>query len=177
MEGSRSQAPAARSQPGNIAPGTVALVGAGPGDPGLITLRGVECLAAADVVLYDYLANARLLEHCRADAVLVCLGKHGRDRILTQDEINARMTAEGLSGKRVVRLKGGDPAVFARLRLEIITQLRSHAGVVLYEICTRYKDVGRTARQPWRWWRRCRHVGCAAARQRTVRRGPSSRAP
>ena len=45
-----------------------------------------------------------------------------------------------------------DPAVFARLRLEIITQLRSHAGVVLYEICTRYKDVGRTARQPWRWW-------------------------
>ena len=144
MEGSRSQAPAVRSQPG-----TVALVGAGPGDPGLITLRGVECLAAADVVLYDYLANARLLEHCRADAVLVCLGKHGRDRILSQDEINARMTSEALAGRCVVRLKGGDPAVFARcseeiaaleaagLRYEVVPGITtalaagSHAGIAL----------------------------------------------
>ncbi len=144
MEGSRSQASAARSQPG-----TVALVGAGPGDPGLITLRGVECLAAADVVLYDYLANAQLLEHCRPDAVLVCLGKHGRDRILSQDEINARMTAEALAGRYVVRLKGGDPAVFARcseeiaaleaagLRYEVVPGITtalaagSHAGIAL----------------------------------------------
>lgn len=144
MEGSRSQASAARSQLG-----TVALVGAGPGDPGLITLRGVECLAAADVVLYDYLANAQLLEHCRPDAVLVCLGKHGRDRILSQDEINARMTAEALAGRYVVRLKGGDPAVFARcseeiaaleaagLRYEVVPGITtalaagSHAGIAL----------------------------------------------
>ena len=144
MEGSRSPASAAR-----LKPGTVALVGAGPGDPGLITLRGVECLAAADVILYDYLANAQLLEHCRPDAVLVCLGKHGRDRILSQDEINARMTSEALAGRYVVRLKGGDPAVFARcseeiaaleaagLRYEVVPGITtalaagSHAGIAL----------------------------------------------
>ncbi|MBL9089916.1 MAG: uroporphyrinogen-III C-methyltransferase [Planctomycetaceae bacterium] len=113
-------APEPRREPAATpARGRVDLVGAGPGDPGLITLRGVELLGRADVVLYDYLVNPRLLEHCRADATLVCLGKHGRDRILTQDEINARMTAEGLSGKRVVRLKGGDPAVFARFAEEV----------------------------------------------------------
>lgn len=97
----------------------VVLVGAGPGDPELVTLRGVRRLAEADVVLYDYLANARLLEHCRPDAELVCLGKHGRDRIVTQDEINRRMVAEASAGKLVVRLKGGDPAVFARFGDEI----------------------------------------------------------
>lgn len=92
----------------------VALVGAGPGDPGLITLRGDRLLREADVVLYDYLANPHLLEACRRDAELVCLGKHGRDRLLTQDEVNARMIAAAQAGKRVVRLKAGDPAVFAR---------------------------------------------------------------
>ncbi|MCE9605962.1 MAG: uroporphyrinogen-III C-methyltransferase [Planctomycetia bacterium] len=127
----------------------VSLVGAGPGDPRLITLRGVERLQAADVVLYDYLVNAELLEHCRCDAELICLGKHGRDRILSQAEINARMTAAGLAGKRVVRLKGGDPAVFARfgeerdaleaagLTYEVVPGITtalaagSHAGIAL----------------------------------------------
>lgn len=127
----------------------VSLVGAGPGDPRLITLRGVERLRAADVVLYDYLVNAELLEHCRPEAELVCLGKHGRDRILSQAEINSRMTAAGLAGKRVVRLKGGDPAVFARfgeerdaleaagLTYEVVPGITtalaagSHAGIAL----------------------------------------------
>lgn len=93
---------------------TVFLVGAGPGDPSLITLRGAECLARADVVLYDYLANSAILEHTRDDAELICLGKHGTSRIWTQDEINDRMVQLASAGKTVVRLKGGDPAVFAR---------------------------------------------------------------
>lgn len=94
--------------------GKVYLVGAGPGDPGLITLRGAECLARADVVLYDYLVNPRILRHAPHSAELVCLGRHGHGRILPQDEINQRMVALAQSGKAVVRLKGGDPAVFAR---------------------------------------------------------------
>jgi uroporphyrinogen III methyltransferase/synthase len=94
--------------------GKVYLVGAGPGDPGLITLRGSHCLAAADVVLYDYLVNPRLLEHCQSSAILICLGQHGRSRIWPQAEINDHLIHHARSGKTVVRLKSGDPAVFAR---------------------------------------------------------------
>ena len=100
-------------------PGRVALVGAGPGAPGLITLRGVECLAQADVVLYDYLVNPRILVHARRGAELICLGRHGRDRIVPQAEINERMVREAQQGRYVVRLKGGDPAVFARVGEEV----------------------------------------------------------
>ncbi len=95
-------------------PATVFLVGAGPGDPNLITLRGVQCLRRADVVLYDYLANAQILKHVRPEAVTECLGKHGQTRIWPQDEINQRLIALARQGKTVVRLKGGDPAIFAR---------------------------------------------------------------
>ncbi|HEX3870247.1 MAG TPA: uroporphyrinogen-III C-methyltransferase [Pirellulales bacterium] len=95
--------------------GRVYLVGAGPGDPGLITLRGVECLQKAEVVLYDYLVNPRILEHAPVSAQRVCLGRHGRDRVWSQDEINQRLVADAQAGRVVVRLKGGDPAVFARL--------------------------------------------------------------
>lgn len=94
--------------------GKVYLVGAGPGDPHLITLRGAQLLARADVVLYDYLVNPRLLEHCRPDAMLVCLGRHGRSRIWPQSEINEHLIHHARAGRTVVRLKSGDPAVFAR---------------------------------------------------------------
>jgi len=97
----------------------VYLVGAGPGDPGLITLRGVECLARADLVLYDYLANPQLLEHVRATAERICLGRHGQGRLLSQSELNALMVAAARAGRTVVRLKGGDPAIFARVAEEI----------------------------------------------------------
>jgi len=96
------------------APGIVYLVGAGPGDPGLITLRGVECLARADLVLYDYLVNPATLEHASASAELVCLGHHSTGRALSPDQIVARMLQGARSGKIVVRLKGGDPSVFGR---------------------------------------------------------------
>jgi uroporphyrinogen III methyltransferase/synthase len=97
--------------------GKVYLVGAGPGDPGLITWRGLECLRSANIVLYDYLANPRILEAC-PHAEHVCLGRHGHDRIWSQDQINARLIAEARGGKSVVRLKAGDPAVFARFAEE-----------------------------------------------------------
>ncbi|MEN0110419.1 MAG: uroporphyrinogen-III C-methyltransferase [Planctomycetota bacterium] len=99
--------------------GRVALVGAGPGDPGLITLAGVRCLRSADVVLYDYLANAELLAHAPAQAERICLGRHGAGKLWKQSEISARMVAEALAGNSVVRLKGGDPGVFGRLAEEV----------------------------------------------------------
>ncbi|MCC9605220.1 uroporphyrinogen-III C-methyltransferase [Blastopirellula sp. JC732] len=99
--------------------GKASLVGAGPGDAGLITLRGVELLAAADVVLYDYLANPSLLRHVRSDAQLHCLGRHGHGKLWTQQEINQAMVEAAQEGLHVVRLKSGDPTVFARAADEI----------------------------------------------------------
>jgi uroporphyrinogen III methyltransferase / synthase len=111
--------------------GKVFLVGAGPGDPGLLTLRGSECLRAADVVLYDYLASPKLLTHARPDAELICLGRHGRGRIMSQTEINEAMMQHVREGRTVVRLKGGDPAIFAHLAEELATL---HSANVPYEI-------------------------------------------
>ncbi len=107
--------------------GRVYLVGAGPGDPGLLTLRGCELLGRADVVFYDYLANPLLLGHVGAGAALVCLGRHGKDvgkgggqgRVVAQEEINRQVIEAALAGKQVVRLKGGDPSIFARAGEEI----------------------------------------------------------
>jgi len=93
--------------------GVVYLVGAGPGDPGLLTLRGAQLLAACDVVVYDYLANAQLLSHCpQAQAIYV--GKKAAAHSVTQEEINALLVEQAKLGRRVVRLKGGDPFVFGR---------------------------------------------------------------
>ncbi len=94
--------------------GIVYLVGAGPGDPSLITLRGVECLKKADVVVYDYLANELLLSHAPASAERIYAGKIGGRHNQGQDEINSLLVAKGRDGKIVVRLKGGDPFVFGR---------------------------------------------------------------
>lgn len=93
--------------------GIVYLVGAGPGDPGLITVRGARLLEQADVVVYDYLANPSLLSYCpQADCIYV--GKKAAQHSMTQDEINALLVQKGLEGKSVVRLKGGDPFIFGR---------------------------------------------------------------
>ena len=94
--------------------GKVYLVGAGPGDPGLITLKGVECLRRADLVLYDYLVNQALLSYVPPKAETLCLGHHQQRGGTGQDQINARMIAAAREGKIVVRLKGGDPDVFGR---------------------------------------------------------------
>jgi uroporphyrinogen III methyltransferase/synthase len=99
--------------------GKVFLVGAGPGDPGLLTLRGAECLRVADLVLYDYLASTDVLESARPSAQLICLGRHGHGRLMSQQEINEAMIAHAREGRTVVRLKGGDPTIFARLAEEL----------------------------------------------------------
>jgi uroporphyrinogen III methyltransferase/synthase len=93
--------------------GMVALVGAGPGDPGLITLRGVRLLEQADVVVYDYLASPRLLKHA-PNAEHLFVGKMASRHSMTQDQINALLIERAQAGHRVVRLKGGDPFVFGR---------------------------------------------------------------
>ncbi len=95
-------------------PPIVYLVGAGPGDPGLMTLKGLECLAKADVVIYDYLAAPALLKHAAAGAELIYVGKKGGDHTLPQDEINALILRKAREAKVVTRLKGGDPFVFGR---------------------------------------------------------------
>lgn len=96
-----------------LEPGTVALVGAGPGDPGLITLRGVQLLEQADTVVYDYLASPRLLRHAPA-AEHLFVGKQASKHSMTQDQINALLIEKARERRRVVRLKGGDPFVFGR---------------------------------------------------------------
>ena len=94
--------------------GTVYLVGAGPGDPGLLTLKGAECLSKADVVVYDRLSNARLLEHAPGSAELVFMGKEPDASGDLQHTINNTLVERAKAGKTVVRLKGGDPFVFGR---------------------------------------------------------------
>ena len=94
--------------------GVVYLVGAGPGDPGLITMRGIECLRKAEVVVFDYLANRKLLEYAPAVAERIYAGKIGGRHNQDQEEINRLLVNKAKSGKIVVRLKGGDPFVFGR---------------------------------------------------------------
>jgi uroporphyrinogen III methyltransferase / synthase len=95
-------------------PARVALVGAGPGDPGLLTRRGADLLAAAEVVVYDRLANPALLDLAPVVAQLIPVGKAPGRAERTQGEINALLVEHGRAGRRVVRLKGGDPFVFGR---------------------------------------------------------------
>ncbi|HEY8911347.1 MAG TPA: uroporphyrinogen-III C-methyltransferase [Desulfosporosinus sp.] len=94
--------------------GFVYLVGAGPGDPKLITVKGSECIAKADVLVYDRLASRRLLTLARPDCELIYCGKSPDRHTLKQDEINQVLVDKGLEGKIVTRLKGGDPFVFGR---------------------------------------------------------------
>ncbi len=99
--------------------GRVLLVGAGPGDPDLLTLKAIHALKAADVILYDRLPGKRVLEHARREALLIPVGKTRRDHSVSQDKIQALMIEHARSGKTVVRLKGGDPLVFGRAGEEI----------------------------------------------------------
>src|SRR6056297_2083281 len=92
----------------------VYLVGAGPGDPGLITINGIEAIRAADVIVYDYLATPELLNNAKNEAELIYAGKKGGDHTLSQDEINELIVDKAREGKTVTRLKGGDPFVFGR---------------------------------------------------------------
>jgi len=90
------------------------LVGTGPGDPGLLTLKGRDCIEAADVLVYDYLCNPELLRYAKAGAEKIYVGKKAKDHTKTQDEINELIVKLTSEGKVVTRLKGGDPVLFGR---------------------------------------------------------------
>ena len=94
--------------------GKVYLVGAGPGDPGLITVKGLACLKQADVIVYDRLVDESILKEAGADAEKIYVGKSDRLHILEQDSINQLLLEKAREGKVVVRLKGGDPFVLGR---------------------------------------------------------------
>src|ERR1700690_474433 len=127
-----------------MAKGKVFLIGAGPGDPGLLSLRGRDILTTADVVVYDALINPRLLEWARPGAMKIFVGKRGKQHAKEQAEINSILARKALQGKRVARLKGGDPFLFGRggeeasylaeedILFEIVPGVTSASGVAGY---------------------------------------------
>jgi uroporphyrinogen III methyltransferase/synthase len=94
--------------------GRVYIIGAGPGDPGLITLRGAQCIREAEVIVYDYLVHPEILRHAGEKARRIYAGKQGGDHTLSQDQINRLLVEEAGAGKIVARIKGGDPFIFGR---------------------------------------------------------------
>jgi uroporphyrin-III C-methyltransferase/precorrin-2 dehydrogenase/sirohydrochlorin ferrochelatase len=146
FEDALGEAPASRDI------GSVALVGAGPGDPGLLTLRALRLLNQADVILHDRLVGAGVLALARRDADFVEVGKQASNHHVTQDGIHALMLAHARAGRRVVRLKGGDPFVFGRGGEEL-EYLRVHGiayevvpGVTAALACAAYAGVPLTHR-------------------------------
>jgi uroporphyrinogen III methyltransferase/synthase len=124
--------------------GIVYLIGAGPGDPGLFTLKGKKFLALAEVIVYDYLVNPALLVFARDGAEIIYVGKKRGHKEIAQNEINRLITKKALEGKIVARLKGGDPFVFGRggeeavelakhgIRFDVIPGVSSPIGVTAY---------------------------------------------
>lgn len=156
--------------------GTVYLVGAGPGDAGLLTLRGAELLSRADVVVYDALVNPELLRLAPKSAEIIFGGKRAREHTIPQDELNALLITHARAGKTVVRLKGGDPYVFgrggeeaeqlaeARIPFEVVpgvssfTAVPSYAGIPIthrqhssaFTVITGHESPGTEERIDWR---------------------------
>lgn len=112
---SRKQTPARGSvAPASVAPGSVVLVGGGPGDPDLLTVKAVKALRDAEVVVYDGLIDPRIMELVNPLAELICVAKARSRHTMKQEDINALLVAKARAGYRVARLKGGDPFVFGR---------------------------------------------------------------
>ncbi|MDA3842889.1 MAG: uroporphyrinogen-III C-methyltransferase [Candidatus Kapabacteria bacterium] len=124
--------------------GTVYIVGAGPGDPGLITVKGMEILEKVDVVLYDKLANPELLMKCAVDAEMIFVGKAAGHHYVAQEDTIQMLIDKAKSGKNVARLKGGDPYIFGRgseealalieegIRYEIVPGITAAVGATAY---------------------------------------------
>lgn len=133
--------------------GSVVLVGAGPGDPGLLTLHGLRALNQADVILHDRLVSTEILELARRDALFIEVGKQGGGEHTPQDRIHALMLEHAIAGKRVVRLKGGDPFVFGRGGEEL-EFLHAHGidfevvpGITAAIACAAYAGIPLTHRE------------------------------
>ena len=107
----------------------VYLVGAGPGDPGLITIRGNNLLKSADVVVYDSLINPKLLSNTKSNAKMIFVGKKAGYKELSQKNINKLLIKESKEGNKVVRLKGGDPFIFGRGGEEALELVNSGINV------------------------------------------------
>ena len=148
----RWQASAASSATGGRRVGQAYLVGAGPGDPELITLRGRKLLARADAVLYDRLVDPRVLEYARRDAELIAVGKSAGRLSIRQEQLNRLLVSLVSSGKHVCRLKGGDPMVFGRVaeELEALTAaglpFQIVPGVSAVSACAAYAGIPLTMR-------------------------------
>lgn len=145
---------ALKATPDEASPqGSVALVGAGPGDPGLLTLRALRVLNEADVILHDRLGTDQVLQLARRDAERIAVGKRAGGRGTSQEQINALLVEHASAGKRVVRLKGGDPFVFGRGGEELEV-LRAHGidyevvpGITAALACAAYAGVPLTHRE------------------------------
>ncbi len=132
--------------------GAVSLVGAGPGDPGLLTLKAKRLIEKADLIVYDYLANPAHLRHARPDAAKLCVGRGFRHKKISQEKINRLIVQAAQKGRQVVRLKGGDPYLFGRGGEEAFF-LRSHGipfqvvpGITSAVACATYAGIPLTHR-------------------------------
>lgn len=170
---------------GDSSNGKVYLVGAGPGNPDLITLKGLECLKKADVVIYDYLANKELLSWVKDSTEIIYVGKKAGEHTLTQEQINQLLVNKAKKGKTVIRLKGGDPFIFGRggeeaeflvdegIEIEVVPGVTSaiavpaYAGIPLTHrkytstltIFTGHESAGITEKEPFLPWQEIAKIG------------------